>query len=140
MFLEWRSDYDIGHMMIDYDHRNLCNLINALHRDAHAGFAPERIEKTFRILVHYVEQHFAREENLFRESGYPAAADHIRQHREIARRVRDGAEQFARRPDDFDTDDFLAFLRSWLTYHILESDRGYLPYVKGRIKAMSRAC
>ena len=132
MFLEWRKDYDVGHAMIDYDHRNLCNLINALHRDTRAGLTPESVEQAYKNLVHYVEEHFAREENLFRDTDYPSSEDHIRQHREIEKRVRTGAELFSRYPDDFDSDDFLDFLRRWLTGHILKTDQGYLPYIQGK--------
>ena len=132
MFLEWQKDYDVGHALIDYDHRNLCNLINALHRDAHADLAPDKVKQAYINLTHYVEEHFSREETLFQDTDYPASEDHIRQHREIEKRVRTGAELFSRHPDGFDTNDFLDFLRTWLTNHILKTDQGYLPYIQNK--------
>ncbi|MEQ8195065.1 MAG: bacteriohemerythrin [Rhodospirillales bacterium] len=129
MFLEWRNEYDVGHAVIDYDHRNLCNLINALHRDSEAGLPPERIAATFAILSRYVEEHFAREEKLFENTGYPDEEAHKRRHEKIAKRIQTAAELFQRYPDGFDTEDFLEFLRTWLTGHILRTDQGYLPYI-----------
>ena len=106
MFLQWQNEYDVSHAVIDYDHRNLCNLINALHRNSHANLAPEQVSNTYNMLTHYIKEHFAREEDLFTNSSYPESEDHIRQHREIEKRVRTGAELFKRHPEDFNTDDF----------------------------------
>jgi len=130
MFLKWQKDYDIGHAVIDYDHRNLCNLINALHHDAHSDLTPEKVTNAYTMLVHYVKEHFAREEELFSNSDYPHTKQHVNQHRRIEKRVQLGATLYERIPDEFDTDEFLAFLKKWLTHHILETDQGYLPYIK----------
>jgi hemerythrin len=130
MFLKWQKEHDVGHTVIDYDHRNLCNLINALHRDTHAGLTPEKITNAYNMLVEYVKEHFARKEELFLNSDYPDTKKHIDQHRRIEKRVQLGATLYSRVPDKFDTDEFLEFLKRWLTHHILETDQGYLPYIQ----------
>jgi len=132
MFLKWQNDYNVGHVVIDYDHRNLCNLINALHHDAHAGLTPGEISNTYNMLFEYVKEHFAREKFFFTHSDYPHSKKHIDQHRRIEKRVQLGAKLYSRVRNEFNTEEFLNFLKTWLTRHILITDQGYLPYIQDK--------
>lgn len=69
MNLEWREQLSVGNAIIDADHKNLINLINATQlaldkadKEAFAG-ATEK-------LANYAQQHFSREEKIAQAAGY----------------------------------------------------------------------
>ncbi len=130
MLIAWKDEYDTGHPLIDYDHRNLVNLTNTLWRDVEAGVDNVDIARTINVLVDYVRQHFEREEALFLASDYPDAENHIQKHREIAKVVADLAHLYERDPDSIKAQEIVEFLRRWLTGHILKTDMDYVPYLK----------
>ena len=128
-FFVWRDDYLVGHPVIDYDHRNLANLINALAREANEDADHDRVSNAMHALTRYVDEHFSREETLFKATDYPSADEHTRQHETIAGMIRALATSFARDPKSLDMDGFLAFLGDWLSGHIVRIDKGYAPYL-----------
>jgi hemerythrin len=129
--IEWTDDLRVGIGTIDEQHLKLVTLINELHVAMLERREKAVMSRVFGELVEYTKTHFATEEALFQEHGYPAEDSHRNEHRHLAQRVIDLKE-------DFDagntavTLEVMRFLREWLTRHILESDREFAPFLSAR--------
>jgi diguanylate cyclase (GGDEF)-like protein/hemerythrin-like metal-binding protein/PAS domain S-box-containing protein len=82
--LNWKPDYAWGHAVIDAEHRELFRLANALLARAtqpgaeHAGY-----DRALNELMAYTQAHFAHEEGMLRELGYPQLEQHVALHRAL---------------------------------------------------------
>lgn len=122
--LEWNADLHTGVQDIDEQHAVLVELLNAVHeavrerRDALAGL------RALDELIAYTRSHFAIEERLMGEVGYPEHAEHRIYHEALLDQI--GA--LRQRLDTGEATisaELLDFLCVWLTRHIGESDRRF---------------
>lgn len=83
-------------------------------------------------LVEYAEEHFAREEEIMRASGYPGLARHHAIHEALFEQifVLQGHFEDGRIRIDRDAVDFL---RGWLVDHIVGEDMKFSAYVEGGV-------
>lgn len=130
-FFPWSDEYSVRLRVIDNDHKDLVNTVNALHDAITSGSARGEIGRIIGTLAQYVDEHFSREEGLMEANGYPDLAGHKRIHRHLTRQVYAIRTIFAAKPRDIDPAKLLHFLRDWLVHHILEEDRKYVPYLRG---------
>ena len=84
--LIWQDDMDTGIDIIDGQHRRIVEMINHLHvtQKSMERFA---VGEVIDELVDYTLSHFAFEEELMEEAGYPFSAAHKRVHEVFTRRV-----------------------------------------------------
>lgn len=129
MFLQWKSEYLVGHAIIDFDHQTLFNITNELFTYIEKGEGQDYIGKTINNLTDYIRRHFYREEAIFSNSDYPDILQHIEKHREIEKVVNKLAIAYAKDPASIKVDEVLLFLQKWLTSHILRSDHDYIPFI-----------
>lgn len=130
-YMEWSDDYLVHIRVIDTDHKALFEIVNALHDRIICEDPFEKIKATFKALVVYVNEHFAREELYLQECGYPYLKDHREKHDKLAKTVHGYYKLFQESPEQFDQEKFLTFLKKWLSNHILQSDMHYVPYIRG---------
>ncbi|SMF64471.1 hemerythrin [Alteromonadaceae bacterium Bs31] len=137
MAIKWSSELELGIPVIDSQHHRIVEYINML---SHAQQSKSRAE-LFNVLdelVDYALSHFAFEENLMEESGYPFTNAHKKVHRLFARRVAN-FRQRAKAGDDI-TVELLHVLKAWLINHIKCDDRDYADAVKANLlEATKRA-
>jgi len=129
-FIQWNDSYKVGHKIVDFDHMTLVNITNELFMRVDRGFSDEEIAQTISLLIDYVERHFEREEDLFKNSAYPDVDKHLAMHRDIEKTVKDIAAVYKTKPDAINIHEVLEFLKKWLTNHILKADQGYMQYLK----------
>jgi hemerythrin len=127
--LPWSDDYLLGIKTIDEDHRNLFEIVNRLHDAFHKRQGPQTIKITFSLLTEYVAEHFAREEQLMHQIGYPGIEEHRMLHAGFIQAFFSTKQSYIVAPKAFDFDSFLEFLRKWLVHHVLVEDRKYVHYV-----------
>jgi hemerythrin len=130
MFIQWNSSYLVGHKLVDFDHMTLVNITNELFHRVNQGFSDEEIAQTIKCLIDYVEKHFEREEELFKNSEYPDIDKHLAMHEDITKTVRDIAHVYKTNPGAININEVLEFLKKWLTNHIMKADVGYVEYLK----------
>ena len=73
--------------------------------------------------------HFAREEKLFAQTRYPAAAQHKQQHDALTGQVLEVQRKYAGGPSAALSIDTLQFLKAWLIKHIQGSDQQYRTHL-----------
>ena len=126
--ITWSDEFSVGVPSIDEQHKKLVNMINGLNDSLEKGEANEMIVKIFNGLAVYTQKHFAYEEELFAEHGYPAQASHKQEHDDLINQVVELKKKL-------DAGDFMigaelmSFLKKWLTNHILGSDKQYSGFL-----------
>jgi hemerythrin len=130
----WQDEYSVGHATIDAQHRKLIDILNDLHellnRDSGADSSAE-VAAVFDQLAAYVMTHFAFEEQLIADIGYPVhkVAEHKRQHDLLLARV----QEVMNAHHEGDTQalaNLLPYLYGdWLIDHICHADKDYAGYL-----------
>ena len=129
-FIQWNDSFKVGHKLVDFDHMTLVNITNELFMRVDRGFSNEEISQTIACLIDYVERHFEREEELFRNSDYPDVDKHLEMHKDISKTVKDIAAIYQNDASAINIQEVLEFLKKWLTNHIMKADQGYVEYLK----------
>lgn len=86
-YFPWSEEYSVHLRVIDNDHKDLVNTVNALHDAIREGATRGRIGHIIGNLAQYVDEHFSREEGLMEAYDYPGLARHKRIHRHLTRTV-----------------------------------------------------
>ena len=82
-------------------------------------------------LANYTVYHFGAEEKLLQALGYPAYGSHKKEHETFTKEVLD-LKIRCDRGDLILTINVMAFLKEWLTSHILKTDKNYSPFLNGK--------
>ena len=129
-FFSWNDKFSVGVEAIDTDHKILVDLIDQLHDAFVSGKVEAVIDGVLSTLVDYTHFHFDREEQLMAEAGYPGLAEHKLVHIELKRQVEEIRARFrSGQVSGKIGNEMLAFLHDWLYFHILEQDKGYVPFM-----------
>lgn len=135
MSLNWTADLEIGIPVIDSQHQRIVEYINRVER-AHRNHTDEDIATVLDELVDYTLSHFAFEESLMEEAGYPFAKAHKKVHQLFARRI-DNFQQQARAGEDI-TEELLHVLKAWLVNHIKRDDSDYTDVVRVNLEGAAK--
>lgn len=128
--IAWTEAYSVGVESIDAQHRRLFEIAARLD-EAIAQFRSQRVMKSIMAeLIAYVDEHFAFEEMMLEQAGYPDLERHRAQHRRLLRRVEHFRNELCREHHRVGPD-VGRFLQSWLANHILEDDKAYIPNMAG---------
>lgn len=119
----------VGVAALDEDHKKLIAIVNDLHDGIASGSGTERLGRVLDGLVSYTGSHFAHEEELFAQTGYPAAAAHMLEHKKMSRLVRDIQARYNKGQFDSLSLETIEFLKNWLHEHILASDKNYQKHL-----------
>lgn len=129
--MEWSAEMETGIAVLDEQHRWLVNAVNTLHEEISQP-EPDReiIDGILLGLVDYTYNHFIMEESLFQLHGYPGGAAHQAEHKRFT--VTAAALLEAHDRGEYPGEEAMAFLRDWLTHHIMKADMAYVPFLKER--------
>jgi len=128
-FISWTTKMSVGVAVLDDDHKKLVGLLNELHDGIAAGHGTETLGKILDGLVDYAKFHFGREEELFAQTGYSDAPEHIKRHRELAAKVLEIQARYNKGLFDALSLTTLAFMKDWLNEHIQGSDKSYKAHL-----------
>jgi hemerythrin len=129
--IKWKNEYAVDVAEIDEQHRHLIGLINRLGDAMSVNKGCEVVDAVLAELVSYTTYHFDAEERLFLQHGYDEREEHRKAHAELAAGVRELSDA-ARRDDRKRSIEVMLFLSDWLNRHILDEDRKFGEYVKGK--------
>ncbi len=93
-FLEWDASFETGVQAIDYEHRKLVDLLNAIDEDLRGGRPHAEIAGTLGEFHSLATAHLALEERFMRKIGDPQLAARRRRHDQLLDRVRDIMDGF----------------------------------------------
>ncbi|THF64194.1 bacteriohemerythrin [Pseudothauera rhizosphaerae] len=121
---QWSDEFSVGVDEIDDQHVELVDLLNQLHAAVREHRGSAAVRGTLDELVDYTRTHFAAEEHMMRDSGYPDYAEHRVHHEALIDQVR-ALQQKLDSGEASITFELLHFLRVWLMRHIGESDKRF---------------
>ena len=121
MIMEWSSVLAIDHGDIDNEHQAMVELLNKLH-NALQTKNMVRVSDLLEQFSSAAMEHFAMEEQLMQELGYPHLLRHKAQHDELAERTQNLHYDLIHNNIPFD-EGITESLRDWMLDHILGEDR-----------------
>jgi hemerythrin len=137
--IDWTPEFSVGVSSLDTDHKILISLINQLDDAIRVGEPTETISGVLDALVDYTDHHFAREEALMRACGYSDTDAHVRTHGTLRAQVHDIRDHYRRNPESIHSREVLAFLKNWLTAHIIGRDRLYVSAMQAAAEQIAEA-
>ncbi len=129
-FLPWTPAHRIGIRRFDLEHQHLAELVNQLHTLMVVKRDRVAADQLTDLLLQAARTHFASEEGLLGELGYPACEAHIREHSSLIDELRDLQRQF--KAGTISALAMPAFLRKWLLEHIETHDRSYVEFLRSK--------
>jgi len=129
--MRWESDYEIGIVAIDQQHKKLVEMIKILE-NATQG-VDQMTQETgiiLKELVEYVKNHFSDEEQVMKKISYPEYSNHKKKHKELVDEVR-GILISLKNGAYISNTALLQFLKKWLLEHILMEDKKIGDYLFG---------
>ncbi len=132
MPLAFPEELAVGVKEVDDQHRALYAELNRLH----AAMREHDLDEVGRIadyLVIYATEHFALEEKLMIEAGFPGFPDHLARHVEFAKDLKRWRERLARQgPTPALVVDLSHWLTGWLGDHIRKVDGEMARFLRAR--------
>lgn len=131
--IRWSEQLQLGHPLLDEDHREMVRLTNALS-DALHGNDRAAFEARADTLIKHTLAHFDREEQAMIEFGYEDLEQHRLSHRGLIIQIR--VFRTAVAEDLLDPGRrMVSFLHDWLIMHILKQDRDLAAFLAGQAEA-----
>jgi len=128
----WSDEaYGLGHELIDSQHKRLIEMINDLHDALARGQVTEGVRRGIIGIVEYTQTHFADEERVMEELGWPGLKEHRKKHHALIRDVQRLLIRL-RSGEDVGPLELLGFFRQWLIEHIEGEDLGLRDVIRRR--------
>lgn len=131
-FLKWLDSYSVGIKEMDAQHKNLADLINQLTEAMKADVQTAVLEQLISSLINAMVVHFAAEERIMQEYGYPGYQDHRRMHGDMVSKIKTLNAQHKTLVDAL-SPELMSFIRTWLISHIQREDQAYGRYITSRM-------
>ena len=96
--IAWRDGVSIGDAQIDAEHRLLIQRVNELNTGLVSQLGKAEILRRMHRLLDVAATHFANEERLLRDRGYPEAGHHCLAHETLIAELSDAMDKFADTP------------------------------------------
>jgi len=117
----WEKSYETGIAEIDAQHRKLVGIINELSDAMMNKKGHTIVPKVLEELVDYIQLHFTTEEEIMRNTKYPALGEHCQEHLMMTTKVLEFKRNYSK-DHEIKVGDILTFLCNWLKEHIVVSD------------------
>ncbi len=128
MAIQWTPDLAVGIAEIDEQHHRLVALIDEFYGSIRETPPREGVAHLLSGMADYTRYHFDAEERLMREHAYPGLDAQVVQHNHFVDKVEDVARRFGTGQLVLSLE-VTAFLRDWLSQHILGADKAMGQYL-----------
>jgi hemerythrin-like metal-binding protein len=128
--IKWNSNHLTGIKEMDDQHKELITTVNELVQYCTPGSNDmgAYILKIIQASSGFVRQHFADEEHLMEEAGYPDLEEHRLRHGGFIRVISALEREFENGSGSV-SPELACFLSAWLIGHIKNTDRKYADYI-----------
>ena len=87
--INWKDEFSVGVAEVDFEHRELIELINSLYASARSGAGREVVIEALGEIYAQIASHFALDEKMMRLTRYPALREHKEDHETLLDDLRD---------------------------------------------------
>jgi len=114
--IDWKPEFSVGNAAVDHEHRELIQLINDVHAAIGSGANPDRLATGLGEIYVQIAAHFALEEKMMRDAGYPELGPHKEDHESLLDQLADIIDtvEIGGKLDDRDLS---SRLNHWFTEH-----------------------
>ena len=119
--LVWKSEYSLGIPDVDFEHRELFELINNLHAHLFEPGSLTTVMDFLGELFSKISSHFALEEKLMRDGRYAEFPAHKSDHERLLDEIRDLMDDFED-GECVDLERFAVNLERWFSTHFSTHD------------------
>lgn len=123
--IEWHDEFKTGIPALDYEHREMINLLNRLYIDLAGDGSRENIIAFLGEVYARISAHFALEEAVMRERRYDGLPAHKLDHERLLEDIRELMDTYEGSGDDNDEAfraEFSRRLKAWFVDHFREQD------------------
>ncbi|MBI5142129.1 MAG: bacteriohemerythrin [Nitrospirae bacterium] len=120
----WDDRFSVNVREIDEQHKRLIGMINELHDGMKSGGGKAAVAPILKRLVDYTLYHFSTEERYMAQHRYPGELAHKTEHKKFTDKVMDFHKKFDAGTAAVSLE-LMTFLKSWLTDHIMVTDKKY---------------
>ena len=124
--MHWRDEYSLGIPEIDNQHKTLIGLFDAIEEAVKLGESWSTTYFHIAELRDFARFHFACEEALMRVFDFPDSSLHTAEHTHFLKFLSEMENSSLRKSVE---KDLVKLLRSWVTKHIVGSDRDFSRHV-----------
>jgi len=120
--VEWRQEFETGNPAVDYEHREMVDLLNELLETIKDGKPSDETLDFLGEVNARISSHFALEEAEMQRSGYDEYTDHKEDHERLLDDIHDIMDAYE---DGVYTDQIEAFserLQAWFVDHFKTKD------------------
>jgi hemerythrin len=128
--LKWDDSYLIGIEELDFEHKNLIEDINFLHKELAGHDEKSNIEKCLGDIFARLQAHFALEEHVMMAHGYSFYDEHKREHDDLLESYTETMLNYLNSPGTDSGDLVKIELNRWIADHILTSDKKMSAMIK----------
>ncbi len=122
-YFEWSDQIQLNVQGMDDEHKRLIQTMNHIYNLSSEKkpfvFIFEKIEELLKL----TEIHFSNEEKYFSNLKYEKTEIHKQIHKDLIGKLKTHAQKI--KTEQKVSEDFFAFLKMWLTAHIMGIDSGY---------------
>jgi hemerythrin len=127
--IRWDKSLELGHEVIDAQHKRMVDAAHALYESIRTGSGPVLVRAV--ALTDATAVHFAYEERLMREARYPDAEVHAENHQGLIFQLQGFTQSALSGEYDTRADTAFRFLNDWVTSHIMNFDSELVEHLKG---------
>ncbi len=133
MAYQFTKDLETGNALIDREHRELFDAINALLDACGKGQGRNELTKTAQFLQNYTAKHFSDEEQIQKQSNYPGFSQHKGYHDAFKKTVADIVGKLAvNGPTVALVGEINSALAGWLVNHIKREDKKLAEHLRSK--------
>lgn len=122
--LVWnKNQHGVGIALIDDQHRQIIERVNQIAGAVATGAKKETLKEILEDMLLFVCEHFAVEERLMAEHGYPDMEGHIQEHLKMYQQLNNLVKTVLRTTGRDKAALVSAYLSDWAERHILLADK-----------------
>jgi hemerythrin len=131
-YLTWKQDYSVGVDRIDYQHKEILNVINFTINHCSGIEEKERafFDSMIESSIKSIGEHFSTEEKIMEETGYPELAGHREEHEKMKKDLGIIIEDIKTGRKKLDLAEIVEFLKVWILKHIPDYDKAAAEYFR----------
>jgi hemerythrin-like metal-binding protein len=126
--LVWNDGLSVRIPEIDAEHQNFILLVNELNAAIIGRMDVEEIKYRMQSILNDATKHFAHEDQLFKQWGYPEAEEHAKKHEELVLAMHEIMSHFERGGVDYEWIEAGLKVKEALIGHMLDEDMKYRDF------------
>ncbi len=126
----WSDAFSVGNKKLDDQHNKIVSYINELIDMPNFKNRSEAL-LCITTMLDYSIEHLEYEEQILKDNDYPDSISHSIIHQFYVKKVENYLKVSFSKNYNF-KNEALVFLKDWWTYHILEEDMKYRPFLESR--------